>query len=176
MDLAALRSLLGLPDDADEAAILKAITDLKSQANEAASLTEQVASLKQAATPDPQAWVPAAVHAEAIAALKAATLTADAGALDALIEQGMATGQIPGQATADWLRGLGLDAAREYLKDAPGIAALKGTQTQGHAPAGAAGDANPKLADEELAVCKQMGLDPAAYLKTRTDLFPETRP
>jgi phage I-like protein len=176
MDLAAVRSLLGLPDDADEAAILQAITELKGEADEVASLTEQIAALKQTATPDPKEWVPAAVHAEAIAALKAATATADAGALDTLIEQGMAAGKIPGQSTAEWLRGQGMAAAREYLKDAPGIAALKSTQTQGQAPAGAAGDSHPKLAAEELAVCKQMGIDHAAYLNTRTELFPETRP
>jgi phage I-like protein len=176
MDLAALRSLLGLPDDADEAAILKAIADTKSQAGQVAALTEQLTTAKlaaeAAATPDPKAWVPVAVHQEALAALRTRSATADATELAALIEGGLKAGQIPGQATADWLRRQGPAAVRAYLEGAPAIAALKTTQTGGHTPAGADGAKPKDLAEEELAVCTQMGLDPAAYLATRTVLFP----
>ena len=176
MDLAALRSLLGLPDDADEAAILKAIADTKRQAGQVAALTEQLTTAKlaaeAAATPDPKAWVPVAVHQEALAALRTRSATADATELAALIEGGLKAGQIPGQATADWLRAQGPAAVRAYLEGAPAIAALKTTQTGGHTPAGADGAKPKDLAKEELAVCTQMGLDPAAYLATRTVLFP----
>lgn len=150
MDLAALRSLLGLPDDADLAAIQQAVTALKTQADQVAPLTEQVAALKAAppATPDPAAFVPLAVHQEALAALKrvgAETLDAE---LNSLIETGLAEGKIPGQATAEWLRGQGLAACRQYLADAPALAALKGTQTTGAPPAPAADTFTAALREE----------------------------
>jgi phage I-like protein len=61
---------------------------------------------------------------------------------------------------------------RAYLEGAPAIAALKTAQTGGHTPAGAGGDKAKAMTDEEVAVCKQMGLEPDAYLATRTVLFP----
>ena len=76
------------------------------------------------------------------------------------------------QATAEWLRAQGHAAVRAYLEGAPVLAALKTTQTGGHTPAGADGAKPKAMSEEEVAVCKQMGLEPDAYLATRTVLFP----
>ncbi len=171
MPLAALRSLLALADDADEAAVTEAVTALKTKAGEVAALTEQLAALRAGSAPDPAQWVPVAVHHEALAALRGLQSQSASGELAALIERGLAQGQIPGAATAEWLRAQGLAATRAYLDGAPAIAALiRGTQTGGRSPD--ADPQTPELADEELAVLAQMGVDREAYLKTRATLFP----
>lgn len=175
MDLHALRNALALPNDADEAAIIQAATDARTRAEQAQT---DLAALTAQRAPDPAAWVPMAVHQEAIAALRTERTAGRAAEIDRLLDAGLADGRIPGQATADWLRGLGVDACREYLADAPAVVALTGaTQTGGRAPAGVV-PAAPMLADEELAVCTQMGLSAETYLATKGRLFPaasETR-
>ena len=163
MDLAALRQKLGLADDADEAAILAKIDTLTADATKAAALTEQVAALSAQQTPDLSQYVPKAVHDEAVAALKQLGQASEAGEIDRLIETGLSAGKIPGKATADWLKGQGLAALRQYLDDAPSVAALTKTQTQGRAPAG---EQQAKLTAEQQEVCKLMGITEADYIKT----------
>lgn len=162
MDLAALRALLGLAEDADAAAIEQAIAKLKADAEQLAPLTEQVASLTAAATPDPALWVPMAVHQEAIAALRASAQAGSEAELSALIEQGLAQGKIPGQATAAWLRDQGLGAARAYLEGAPAIAALTRTQTQGRS---GEPPAAPELSAEARAIAAAFGHTPEILAK-----------
>lgn len=129
MDLAALRQKLGLTDDADESAILAKIDAITTDAGKVAALTDQVASLSAKQTPDLSQYVPKAVHDEAVAALKQIGQASEAGEIDRLIETGLSSGKIPGKATADWLKGQGLAALRQYLDDAPALAALTQTQT-----------------------------------------------
>lgn len=164
MDLAQLRQALGLAAEADESAILAQAAELATQAAKVAPLTEQVAALSARAAspgaPDLSGYVPRAVHEEALAALRRVQTDGQAVELASLVEQGLASGQIPGQATADWLKGRGIAALRQYLADAPAVAALRGTQTQGRDP-GAGQTA--ALTEEELAVCRQMRITPDAY-------------
>lgn len=145
-NLAALRQALDVDDQGDPTA---AVAALKTQAGNA--------------TPDMTKYVPRAVFEEAqgqIAALKEAGADSE---MDRLIEEGLADGRIAGQATADWLRTQGLAALKAHLEDAPGIAALKATQTQGKKPD--ADDKPGELTKEELAVCKAMGIKPEDYKK-----------
>jgi phage I-like protein len=146
MDLDALRKALALPGDADEAAILAAVEALAAKAGETetqlTALRADLDAAKRETKPDLSQYVPRAVHDEALAALRAQTAGSTARELDQLITDGLADGRIPGKATADWLRGLGLDACREYLADAQPIAALTRTQVDagGKGPAGSGAD------------------------------------
>lgn len=182
LDLAKLREALGLAADADNDAILTQAAALSARATELEAqlsalsadkdaLSSQVAALTAApgASPDPALYVPKAVYDEAVAKLRTLAVTHDAAELDRLLSQGLASGQIVGQAQADWLKGQGIAALRAYLDGAPAVAALTRTQTQGQGP----DRPNPsRLSPEEDAVLTQMGLDRDAYLKTRATLFP----
>lgn len=134
MDLAALRQTLGLAADADESAILAKASELAAHAEKVASLTEEVATLSAKAALDLSGYVPKAVHEEALAALRQVASDSQSAELSTLIEQGMASGRIPGAATAEWLKGQGIAALKAYLADAPALAALRSTQTGGKAP------------------------------------------
>lgn len=185
LDLAKLREALGLAADADPDAILTQATALsaasadltaKLTALEAdkAALGTQVAALsaqasQPGAAPDPSQYVPKAVYDEAVAKLRSLAVTNDAAELDRLLQQGLSSGQIVGQAQADWLKGQGIAALRAYLDGAPAVAALTRTQTQGQ---DRSARPDPVLSAEEAAVLAQMGLDRDAYLKTRATLFP----
>lgn len=173
--LAALRAALKLDKDADADAINAAVTALAGKVaagdDAIASLktrTDELAALKsQATTPDPDKWVPKAVYEEAQAASRATAANSEQAALTALIKQGVADGRIPGQATATWLQDQGLAACKTYLESAPALAGLSGTQTGGKDPAAADKTKTGKdaLTEDDLAVCTQMGIDPADYAK-----------
>jgi phage I-like protein len=162
-----LISLLGLAADATDKQIEEGMAALKAKAESADALAADVAALKaqQPAKPDMSQYVPKAVHDETrsqLAALKGAGETAE---VERLIEEGVADGRIAGKATADWLRTQGLAALKAHLEDAPTIAALKGSQTQGKKPDD--GKADDELSEEELAVCKSMGMSVDDYKAAR---------
>lgn len=156
-----LLAALGLPETTSEADAIAGVAALKAGADEAQT---QIAALKtkaDKAAPDLSQYVPKAVFEETRAQLATLKAGSDAAQLDALIEEGLADGRIAGKATADYLRTQGLAALKAHLDDTPSIAALKTTQTKGKAPEGGKGEG--ELTAEELAVCKNMGLDPKAY-------------
>ncbi|WP_286694982.1 phage protease [Spongiibacter sp. UBA1325] len=172
---------LGLAENATDADIESALAALKANADELAALregldvdeqgnaVEAVATLKskaaQTAEPDLSQYVPKSVYKEATQQLAALKASGDTTEVEALIKEGLDDGRIAGQATANWLREQGLAALKAHLQDAPTIAALKGTQTQGKKPN--ANDDEGELTAAELAVCKNMGLDPETYKKNK---------
>ena len=177
VDREKLIAALGLASDATDEQIDQKIAALKAASADATALRQAlgakddakpedaVAALKSStpATPDMTQFVPRAVYDEAqqqVAALRTGSNDAE---LKGLIEDGLKDGRIPGQATADWLKGQGLAACKAYLDGAPAIAALRGgSQTQGKPPA----DEKPgQLSDAELAVCRATGLSPEDYRK-----------
>jgi len=160
-----VRQALGVEDGQP---ISNAVIALKAKADSVPGLEQQIAALKAggAATPDPAQWVPKAVYDEATGALAALKTSAGAEEIDRLIKDGLESGQIPGKATADWLRGQGLAALKTYLGDAPELAALKGTQTNGKQPQEEQ-EAAGELSKEELAVCKATGVAPEDFKKTK---------
>ena len=178
LDLAKLREALGLAADADHDAILTQaaalstahaqVTDLEAKLS-ALEADKAALSTAPGAAPDPSQYVPKAVYDEAVAKLRSLAVTNDAAELDRLLQQGLSSGQIVGQAQADWLKGQGIAALRAYLDGAPAVAALTRTQTQGQ---DRSARPDPVLSAEEAAVLAQMGLDRDAYLKTRATLFP----
>jgi phage I-like protein len=74
-------------------------------------------------------------------------------------------GRIAGKATAEWLREQGLAVLNAHLQDSPSIAALKSSQTQGKKPDG--DEQQGELSKEELAVCKNMGISPDDFKKSK---------
>lgn len=172
---------LGLAADATDADIETALAALKSSATELAALkeglevdqdgnaVEAVAALKgkaaTAAQPDLTQFVPKAVFEEAQTQLAALKAGGDTAEMDRLINEGLDDGRIAGKATADWLREQGIAALKAHLKDSPSVAALKATQTQGKRPDddGQQGE----LSKEELAVCKNMGIKPEDFKKSK---------
>lgn len=171
MDPIVLRKALALPDTATDQEVLDKIGALLKAAAEAtaacAALTTETAALKARTAPDLNGYIPLAVHAETVAALRALATGSAAGELDRLITDALADGRIPGQATADYLRGKGLDFAKTYLADAPALAALSRTQTrQGERRANEPID-TLDAADRKVAA--DLGLTPDAYLAAKKD-------
>lgn len=158
VDLAKLRELLGLAADADEAAVLAALTKLKAQADDA----ETAVAAARAQAVDPARYVPIAVVTDLqtqVAALRAEQTN---GQVAALVDAGVADGRIL-PAMREWATDLGrsnVAALRAYLDKAQPIAALVGTQTQG-APPATVGDTG--LTTDELAVCRATGVEPSAF-------------
>jgi len=177
VDRKKLIELLGLAEDATDEQIeaaIKAGADagknmeaLRSELSVAAGgdAKSAVVALKQkaeTAKPDMSQYVPKAVYDESQTALTALKGQSETAELDRLIEEGLDDGRIAGKATADWLREQGLVALKAHLKDAPNIAALKGTQTDGKEPPENEADA-AGLTDEEREVARLTGRTPKEY-------------
>ncbi|WP_215907512.1 phage protease [Thalassospira marina] len=171
MDLKILLEALGLPDDTTETNALKTVAALKAGNDQLAALRAElglkdgddakpaIAALKAT----PAGSVPQPVYDELKTQLAALKASGEESERNRLIEDGMADGRIAGKATADWLRTQPIAVLKSHLADATPLAALKGMQSAGKEPdkkAGAAG-----LSDNDLAVCKQMGISPEEYAK-----------
>src|SRR5690606_18815214 len=122
------RKELGLKDDAGAEEISTAVAALKSKANSTAGSGE----------PDPAKYVPVGVVTELrdqVAALSAQNLQRE---VDDLVKPALEDGRLLA-AQEKWARDLGksnLAALKTYLDGAEPIAALRGSQTEGRAPAG----------------------------------------
>lgn len=172
-----LAELLGLPEDADETAIEEAVRAVleenKSLRAELevpedappetarAAVAALKAKLESGSDPDPAKYAPVealtALQAE-VASLRAETRNRD---VDALVADGLADGRLL-PATEAWARDLGRkdpEALKAFLKTAPAVAALTGTQTGGTPP----DDDTESLSSEERAVCAALGLDPSTW-------------
>lgn len=161
-----LKKLLGLAADADDKSVEGAIAALTAKAGQVDSLTTEVAALKSASA-DPAKYVPIATMQSLqtqVADLSAKLNDKEVGDL---VSAALTAGKLlPAQET--WARELGkkdVAALKVYIETAQPVAALGGTQTGGKAPAGGDKDG---LNDADLAVCKQMGLDPEEFKKTKT--------
>ncbi len=172
-----LVAALGLPADTTEQAAHDAVVALKARADQllgvqsalgvadGANLPEAVVALKAKTAPDLAAYVPKAMYEELrgqVVALKAHSDTAE---IDRLIEAGLADGRIAGKATADYLRQGGLAVLKAHLADAPGVAALKATQTQGRKPEGQGG--GDELSDAERRVLANTGVSADQFKAAR---------
>ncbi|WP_083627919.1 phage protease [Salinicola sp. MH3R3-1] len=178
VDREKLIAALGLASNATDEQIDQKLAALKAGNEDATALrqalgaeadakpAEAVAALKAGVTPsqpDMTQYVPKAVFDEQQTALAALRTGSNDTELKGLIEDGLKDGRIPGQATADWLKGQGLAACKAYLDGAPAIAALRGaSQTQGKPPKDEKPDA---LSETELAVCRASGISPEDYRK-----------
>lgn len=141
------------------------IDDLRS-AN--AVLTAEVVSLKaKGDAPDPAKFVPVNMMQDLQNQVAALTTEKNIKEVDAIVTAALAGGKLlPAQEA--WARDLGkanLAALSVYVKTAQPIAALVAMQSNGKPP----GDVNiGALSDDQLAVCKQLGVAQEAFLAQLT--------
>lgn len=125
----------------------------------------EITALKSAA-PDLSKFVPVETMTELRNQVATLTASLNGKTVDDLVEVALSSGKLlPAQES--WARDLGksnLVALTAYLDTAQAVTALTGTQTGGKEPDGkAAGD----LSDAELAMCRNMGVDPEDFKKTK---------
>ena len=158
---------LGLPETADEAAALAALTTLRQERDSAKAQAE--------AAPDPQKFVAmatfSAVQKEAAQLRDELTKLkneAQAAALKDDIEAALKDGRLTA-ATKGWAESLAKtapDALKAFLATQPPVQALTGTQTGGKTPAGDK-PGTAALTDEEQYVCNQLGMTADEYRKAK---------
>jgi phage I-like protein len=164
MDLKKIYDALGLVDGANEDQILAAVNKLKD---------ERAKALNKADAPDLARFVPRADYDQAVAraanaeqVLKTERESRQGGEIDAVIAQALADGKIA-PASEQYYRAQckkdgGLDEFRTFVDAAPKI--VDGTAI---VPGGAPPTKTGTLSDAEKAVCRQMGLSEADYLKSK---------
>lgn len=173
-DMKTIAAKLGLGETATEAECLAAITamqaDIKTLADAGGVAVQSgaaaIAAALQAKAADPAKFVPVDQVVAVQAALKTLQDQMTAQAATQAVDAAVAAGKVA-PATKDW--------ALAYAKaDPAGFAAFAaaapvivapGAKTAA-VPPGATGGAD-QLSAEDIAVCTQMGLDQAAYLKAR---------
>ena len=159
-----LMAVLKLSPQASETAAVEAVAALQSQAANVDALQSEIVALK-ANQFDPVQHIPMAQHKAVADELAALTALNETNEHATLLTAALADSRIMPVNQAYWAA-QPLVALKAFLVDAkPLVAALSGTQTGGKAPA--AGTATVTLNDEELAVCKQLGLTPEAFLSSR---------
>lgn len=156
--LALLRTLLGLPDTADEAQCAEALSRHLPQQNLIALLQSKDAALATFQAVQQEAAQLRAKLAEMEGAAAVAALSGE-------IEAALKDGRLAASAKP-WAEGLAKsnpDALREFLKSTPPVTALKGTQTGGKQPDATPGTAS--LTAEEEYARVQLGLTAEEYAK-----------
>lgn len=161
----ALLILLGLKEDATEAealAALQAILEAKKTNEEALA-----AARAEAEKPDPTKFVPVSAVTklqEEVASLSAAVVGRD---VQEVVDKAITEGRLL-PALKEWATDLGkkdIAALRAYVEKAQPIAALSGTQSGGQG--GGKDKDKDALTEDELAVCRSMGLSEDEYKKNR---------
>tara|TARA_R110002050_G_scaffold269917_1_gene412424 strand:- start:44697 stop:45761 length:1065 start_codon:yes stop_codon:yes gene_type:complete len=165
----ALLKLLGLKKDASEDDVLAACTALQTKNTELAAtntdLAKKVADSEtaiaaaSAATPESALTV----ITELQSTCAALTARLDGSDMDTLIAAAKAGGKLT-PVMEPWARSLPVASLKSYLETAPQIAALTATQTGNKQKLDSDGKA--VLTDEQIAVCSQMGISQAEFLKT----------
>lgn len=154
MDLSKLRGALGLPDDADEAAILAAVTAAAQSRQSATALQSQL---------DTMATTVVALQAQVDTAAAAGRRAEAERAVDAAITAGK-----PLKPVRDYFIGLHMaDPAKaaDAMEKMPSLHAGGATPPKGAQGAGADG-----LTDQEREVVQLMGLDTKAFKETQAKL------
>lgn len=168
VDRTKLIALLGLAETATDAEIETALAALKAKGAETDGLKTEVAALKaRTETPDPAKFVSIEAHTKLTTDFAALKGDLESRELNECIKAAIDDGRLP-VAEETWARDFarqhGFAALKASLEKRPAIAALKGTQTGGKAPAG--GGAGGDLDDTALAICKQLGVSVEDYKKT----------
>lgn len=162
MDKTKVLVALGLAlDTGDETAM----TALSATVQKANTLEQQVVALK-ANQFDPAKHIPLDEHKKVTGELTALKESQAKTEHEQLVVAALSDARILPANEAYW-RKQPLAALQEFLKDARPLAVLNGTQTGGKPPAGGGGTVT--LSDDEMAVCKSLGLTPEAYAKSKVD-------
>ena len=164
-----LAAMMCLAAAATEDEVLAAVAALKAKADGADALQGEVAALK-AKVMDPTKFVPVEVANELKVQVAALTSRVNEREVEDEIAAAIAEGKLATPAEQAYARTIGkADVAqlKAYIAASPAIAALKGTQTGGKKPAPASGDG--ELTEDQLAVCRTLGLEPDEYKKALTE-------
>lgn len=160
MDKTKVLVALGLAlDTGDETAL----TALSATVKKATTLEAEVIALK-ANQFDPAKHIPLDEHKKVTGELTALKESQAKAEHEQLVVAALSDARIL-PANEDYWRKQPLAALQEFLKDAKPLAVLTGTQTGGKPPAGGAQDI--KLSEDELAVCKSLGLTPEQFAKSK---------
>lgn len=155
-----LIAALGLQAEATDESIVTAVQALRAAA---ARHPEELAAARRSAA-DPAQYVPISDARALQTRVSELSAALRAREVADLVDPALADGRLlPAQ--EGWARDLGaanLEALKGYLETAQPIAALRGTQTGGKAPAGEGAEGAP-LDDTELAVCRHLGLAPDKF-------------
>lgn len=158
-----LITLLGLAKDASDDDITAALTAQRDAAAQAEELQTQLAAATANAA-DPARYVPVSVVEELRSQVAALTANQVDREVAEIVSAALDDGRLlPAQ--KEWAESLGrkdIAALRSYVETAQPIAALRGTQTGGRAPAAGAHG----LTEQQLAICTSCGLDPVEYAKS----------
>ena len=181
-----LSQLLGLGNDASESQITAALTlaidkmtagkglaacnmTLDGYIKQQQSVTALSASIGEL-TPDPTQYVPIGMMAEVqkqVVSLSQKIAEKETKEAEQLVIAALADGRLlPAQ--KEWADGLiktNIAALTGFLASAVPVAALTQTQTKGNPPEGQ--EKQGDLTETELAVCSQLGVSPADFLKTK---------
>ncbi|MGR3433500.1 MAG: phage protease [Shimia sp.] len=151
-----LTKALGLAEGADEAQAVAAIEKLKG---------EKDTAMNRAATPDPAKFVPRADYDHAmnrVSAFEAEAKMRLEAEITGEVEKAIADGKVAPASKEYHLAACradgGLEAFRAMIGGAPSI-----TQPSGLDKAAGGAAKTPALAEDELAMCRQLGIDPDAY-------------
>lgn len=163
--LKAIAKALGLAEDAKEDQIITAINGLKKGKSDA---DEKVASLKaeidSGTDIDLSKYAPVEVVTEMQKQLAALSAQVETGTVDSLIQDALDEGRIL-PVHEQWMRDLGnkdVAALKEYLNNAPPVAALKGMQAGDEKPP-AKKPTNEGLTDDELEAARLTGRTPEEF-------------
>lgn len=177
VELAELIAMLGLAEDATEADVTSAIAALTANRDHLAALRQEfnvakgsdlVAALRDKLSKgvDPAKYVPLDTVnqlRDEIAALRSSDTERT---VDDLVTAALSDGRLL-KTMEPWARELGkkdIAALKSYIEASQPIAALKGTQTNGKAPADDE-EGNEKLTDNQLAMCKAAGISVEDFIK-----------
>jgi phage I-like protein len=160
MDKTKVLVALGLALDTGDETALTALSATVQKAN---TLEQQVVALK-ANQFDPAKHIPLDEHKTVMGELTALKENQAKAVHEQLVVAALSDARILPANEAYW-RKQPLAALQEFLKDAKPLAVLTGTQTGGKPPAGGAQDI--KLSEDELAVCKSLGLTPEQFAKSK---------
>lgn len=158
----AILKLLGLAETATEAEAVAALNALVKQKSDA----ETAVAAAKAQAPDPAKFVSIETHTKLAGDFTALKTDLDTRDLNAAIAGAIDEGRLPPgeeQWARDFAKQHGLVALKSSLEKRPVIAALKRTQTDGKRPEH---DNSGELNQEQLAVCRSMGLPEEEFKKT----------
>lgn len=154
-----LCAMLGLPDTADEAAVIEAISKL---------VNAPAATAQAAAVPDPALYVPRQLYDAATAQLSTVTASLTDGQAASRVEAAISAGKMT-PAMRDW--GLAVCRANpaafdEFAAKVPAVFGnLARELVPGRPPGDDINDPAGRLSAEHRAICATLNHDPAAFAK-----------
>jgi phage I-like protein len=172
-----IRKALGLAEDAKDDDVLAACKQVVSERAElkdgTADLENKLAAANQqieaeGGDPDPSKFVPVEVVNDLRDQVAALSQTVTGDKVAALVDAALEDGRLV-PAMKDWATNLGkkdFAALTQYLEKAEPIAGLRGDQSGGEAPRT---KNEHGLTEGQMAICNQLGQDPAEYAKQLKD-------